>query len=577
MQATNKGLVRATVALLAGFAMALPLLAEGQLRSLTDQPIRVAEAAPAAGSTTPAATTPAKKIPVPGQKHAGKGGGTADHSKFPALKGPFLTGPDVTKACLTCHTEASKHFMKSIHWTWEYTSKAGQQLGKKHLVNNFCTNARGNEGMCAQCHAGYGWKDETFDFNNQENVDCLVCHDRTRTYYKTPNTKGNEACSIMFEGKPLIDYVAVAQSVGLPGRENCGTCHFNGGGGDGVKHGDLDSSLIAPEKALDVHMDAKGPNFACTACHVSDKHLVAGSRYEMMASDAIGRGKPGERRDVASCESCHGNGPHKSTSLSGIKLNDHTNRVACQTCHIPTIARGGVATMVDWDWRTAGRTKNGVGFHEEKYTQRNGAHRATYKSIKGSFVYDEDFKPEYSWFNGAMRYTTIDTKFDSKSQPVAINAVEGSPSEPGARIWPFKIMRTVMPYDAKNETLVYTHLWGEDDAAFWGNYDFKKAVAKGMQVAGKPYSGELGFIPTVSYWPITHMVAPKSEALGCEACHAKDGRLAKLAGFYMPGGVSSGWSRYTDLAGLALLFATLTGVLIHAALRLVARLGRARS
>jgi hypothetical protein len=89
-------------------------------------------------------------------------GGTADHTKFEELKGPFLSGPEVTKACLGCHTETGKHFMRNIHWTWSYKDPdTGQQLGKRYLINNFCTNSRGNEGMCAQCHAGYGWKDET--------------------------------------------------------------------------------------------------------------------------------------------------------------------------------------------------------------------------------------------------------------------------------------------------------------------------------------------------------------------------------------------------------------------------------
>ncbi|MCG8428518.1 MAG: cytochrome C, partial [Chromatiales bacterium] len=167
------------------------------------------------------------------------GESTADHSKFEVLQGPFEDGSAVTEACLSCHTEAGRHFMKSIHWTWEYDNpQTGQKLGKKTLINTFCTNARGNEGMCAQCHAGYGWKDETFDFKNQNNIDCVVCHDRTGTYYKKPNSEGNKACSVMFKDKKPIQWDKVAQSVGKPGRENCGSCHFYGGGGDGVKHGD---------------------------------------------------------------------------------------------------------------------------------------------------------------------------------------------------------------------------------------------------------------------------------------------------------------------------------------------------
>ena len=311
---------------------------------------------------------------------------TADHSKFEELKAPFMSGPEVTKACLKCHNEAGQQFMKNIHWTWTYENKkTGQTLGKKHLVNTFCTNARGNEGMCAQCHAGYDWKDETFDFNNENNIDCVVCHDRTGTYYKTPPAEGNKACSIMFAGKEPVQWSRVAQNVGLPARENCGGCHFYGGGGGGVKHGDLDSSLVHPDKKLDVHMDEAGLNFACTKCHVTKKHVWTGSRYDVIAKDTEGTGKPGERRDVATCESCHSGAPHPNSSLANIKLNNQVDRVACQTCHIPTIARGGVATETDWDWRTAGKTKDGEGYKEKNYTQGNGEHRATYKSIKGEW------------------------------------------------------------------------------------------------------------------------------------------------------------------------------------------------
>ncbi|MES9862538.1 MAG: tetrathionate reductase family octaheme c-type cytochrome [Candidatus Thiodiazotropha sp. LLP2] len=337
------------------------------------------------------------------------GESTADHTKFEVLQKDFTSGPEVTEACLSCHTEAGRHFMKSIHWTWEYDHpETGQKLGKKTLINTFCTNSKGNEGMCAQCHAGYGWKDENFDFTNQDNIDCLICHDRTGTYYKTPNSSGNKACSIMFEGKKPIQWSKVAQSVGKPGRENCGSCHFYGGGGDGVKHGDLDSSLKKPSKDLDVHMDAEGLNFACTTCHVTRQHLWAGSRYNVIAHDTEGLGLPGERRDVATCESCHNETPHDYSNLVGAKLNGHTDKIACQTCHIPTIARGGVATLTDWDWRTAGKTKDGEGFKEKNYTQGNGDHRATYKSIKGNFEYGENLTPHYDWFDGQMVYTTIE-------------------------------------------------------------------------------------------------------------------------------------------------------------------------
>lgn len=493
------------------------------------------------------------------------GESTADHGKFESLEGPFENGRQVTKACLACHTEAGRHFKQSIHWTWEYDNpETGQTLGKKHLINTFCTNARGNEGMCAQCHAGYGWKDEGFDFNDESNIDCLVCHDRTGSYYKTPNSMGNKACSVMFQDKEPIQWAKVAQSVGKPGRENCGTCHFYGGGGDGVKHGDLDSSLKFPDRHLDIHMDAEGLNFACTTCHVTRQHLWAGSRYNVMAHDTEGLGLPGERRDVATCESCHSTSPHANTELAGIKLNGHVDKIACQTCHIPSIARGGVATMVDWDWRTAGKTRNGEGFKEKNYTQGNGAHRATYKSIKGDFTYGEDLTPHYDWFDGQMRYTTIDTRFDPNQGPVEINGFKGNRGDGVSRIWPFKRMHTVQPYDKGNNTMVYMHLWGDDDDSYWGNYDFGRAIRVGMAKNNIPYSGDYGFVETYSFWPITHMVAPSEEALGCAECHSRDGRLNQLEGLYMPGRDSFGW---LDILGYLALGGALLGVLLHGLLR----------
>lgn len=107
---------------------------------------------------------------------------TADHSKFKQLQKDFKSGPEVTKACLECHTEASKQVHRTKHWTWEVPMKDGKMLGKRHVVNNFCISVEGNEPRCTSCHVGYDWKDNSFDFASQENVDCLVCHDGTGTY-----------------------------------------------------------------------------------------------------------------------------------------------------------------------------------------------------------------------------------------------------------------------------------------------------------------------------------------------------------------------------------------------------------
>jgi len=116
---------------------------------------------------------------------------TTDHKKHEALKQDFQSGAEVTKACLSCHTEAAMQFHKTIHWTWK-DPKGDGTIGKGGLsLNNFCINIQSNEPRCTSCHAGYGWKNKDFDFSKSENVDCLVCHEQTGTYVKFPTGSGH--------------------------------------------------------------------------------------------------------------------------------------------------------------------------------------------------------------------------------------------------------------------------------------------------------------------------------------------------------------------------------------------------
>lgn len=64
---------------------------------------------------------------------------TSDHSKHKILQQEFKSGPEVTRACLTCHSEAAKQFQQTIHWTWmDPSTEASVRLGKGGLsVNNF--------------------------------------------------------------------------------------------------------------------------------------------------------------------------------------------------------------------------------------------------------------------------------------------------------------------------------------------------------------------------------------------------------------------------------------------------------
>ncbi len=509
---------------------------------------------------------------------------TADHSKFESLKRAFKSGPEVTEACLECHTEADDQAMHSIHFKWDFDHPGtGQKLGKKNVINAFCGSVAGNEPRCTSCHAGYGWDDMSKPPEQAgASVDCLVCHDRSGQYTKTATGAGHPPLDpVAPKTKTItgakawpVDLNKAAQSVGMPGRDNCGNCHFYGGGGDNVKHGDLSSALYNPTKDVDVHMASDGLNFTCSTCHVSDKHNWAGSRYNIHATDPEGTGLPGQRRDVATCESCHSSDPHPVT-LKGVKLNDHTDKLACQTCHIPEYARGGVATKSFWDWSTAGRLdENGKPIKEHDFLQSDGKELHTYLSTKGDFDWQEDATPFYAWFDGQVKYTTGEQTIDP-TQVVEVNSVTGNPSDGSSRIWPFKRMIGRQAYDSGQNRLVYTHVWGPDtDTAFWTNFDWAKAIDAGMKAAGAEYSGEFGFVDTHMYWPITHMVAPAEKAVECQECHAKDGRLADVAGVFMPGTDPDGPA---GLLGKALFLLTLLGVMGHAVLRMISRKGKGGS
>lgn len=101
------------------------------------------------------------------------------------------------------------------------------------------------------------------------------------------------------------------------------------------------------------------------------------------------------------------------------------------------------------------------------------------------------------------------------------------------------------------------------------------AAEAGMRRIGLPYSGEYDFVETEMYWPVNHQVAPKDQAVSCAECHTRsnDGRLASLAGFYLPG---RDYNKPLDLFGIFLFFASLGGVLLHASIRVVVAIRKKR-
>ncbi|TYO99077.1 octaheme c-type cytochrome (tetrathionate reductase family) [Geothermobacter ehrlichii] len=405
------------------------------------------------------------------------------------IKGPINSGPEATKQCLKCHKKEAEHLMKTPHWTWQREQVVNGKkvkLGKINAINNFCTSTPTNRVHCSECHIGYGWRDENFDFSDQSRIDCLVCHDTTGRYHKDGDNAG--------EVRKGVDILEIARNVGKPSRYNCGACHFFGGGGDAVKHGDLDSSMEFPDRELDVHMSPDGLDFACQTCHVTENHQIPGAN---MATSPDGK-------NGFECTSCHDSAPHEES-----RLNRHTASVACQTCHIPAFARE-MPTQMDWDWSTAGR---------DTVSAEAGI---KYRKTMGTLTYKKNVIPTYAWFNGKSGVYLRGSKIDP-DKPTRLTWPLGDINDKNAKIYPFKVHTGKQIYDTENKIFITAHVYGED--GFWSTFDWDKAARIGMESTGLPYSGKYGFAPTEMYWRIDHQVAPKEEALQCLDCHGDNGRL----------------------------------------------------
>ena len=302
-------------------------------------------------------------------------------------------------------------------------------------------------------------------------------------------------------------------------------------------------------------MSEKGGNFTCARCHSTIEHKIAGRCYKTPAFTDRKSVLDSDMVKRISCVSCHTSSPHKNMK----KLNDHTDKVSCQTCHIPAFARKN-PTKMEWDWSKAGKLKNGKPYVEED----NEMHRHRYMSKKGLFTWKKNVVPEYFWFNGSMEYTLLTDKIDP-SKPVNLNRVMGDKDDPKSRIYPFKVHKAKQPFDVKNNTMLAVHLFGNDSTSYWKNFHWGNAIKTAMDYLELPYSGEYGFIETNYHFPTTHMVAPRKKALGCTDCHAENGRLAKLSGFYMPGRDSFSIIGRT---GWAFTILSLCVVFIHGVLRI---------
>ncbi|MDK9717647.1 MAG: tetrathionate reductase family octaheme c-type cytochrome [Trichlorobacter sp.] len=427
-----------------------------------------------------------------------------DHKDF--IDGQFKDGSEVTKKCLECHDKQAGDFIKTQHWNLKGVpnhvkglEKSGKLYGKTNMTNNYCTTIfAGKDGLpresCLKCHAGYGWNRNKFDHNDKTKIDCLVCH-AAKSYDRSA-----VGCEVDMKGITTgkVNLTEAAKSVGQkPTLKNCGFCHFYGGGGDGVKHAGLDSTMETADRKLDVHIAKKekgGAGLLCVDCHKAKDHKISGASSQMAHYDAR-----------VSCTDCHSGAkaPHKNSKNKAI-LDAHAASVACQTCHIPMLARGQ-ATKTSWFWSDVGKNLK----VDEQFDQE------TFQNRKGSFTWNMNFMPTYAWYNGKIERYMVGDKIKDPSKVVTMTGPVGDIKDKTAKIYPYKTHLGSQPMDS-----VYKYLSTfQQYQSLWVHFNWEKALKDGAQGEGLPYSGKYQFVKTIAYISAQHQVAPKEDALQCGDCH----------------------------------------------------------
>ena len=215
---------------------------------------------------------------------------------------------------------------------------------------------------CGQCHIGgqyqaplgeimplYGTLDR-----EKEIIDCLICHAVAYDMNRKQVVRDGNRRTRWGQDRSM----KAALSVTTPTAQACLRCHQHNMGGDiyidpadpSFMQSMLNTGYDRPRvlhpgskrgtpysPSWDVHAAA---GLSCIECHTSAGHRIAKGTHTttIMANDLP--------RVEVSCEKCHSGTPHRSDD-TGDYLNEHVTKVACQTCHIPSLHPDN-ATMRDF-------------------------------------------------------------------------------------------------------------------------------------------------------------------------------------------------------------------------------------
>jgi hypothetical protein len=221
------------------------------------------------------------------------------------------------------------------------------------------------------------------------------------------------------------------------------------------------------------------------------------------------------------CDDCHGSVDtvHAGSTAEDIFVVDSHERLACQVCHIPAIARA-MPTKVEWYWGDAGQDISPI-------PTDSATGKPLYDKMKGTFAWKKNLRPTLRWYNGKWNRKVINHTDGYDEVPIDLGSPVGSYEDPASMIYPFKLMVGNQPVDTVNKTVMVPHLFGTKGGPnpYWGKYDWNLALQDASAYTGQAYSGTYGFEETFMLLTVNHEIAPAENALGmdgmggCADCH----------------------------------------------------------